>query len=84
MEFITRSRPGWDDPIKTIEHLSTQNEPNTDGETIAVQFNDDPSRVATLERWGKERDAWKDAELPVRAAMAVFDKFYALHGRMAA
>ena len=39
--------------------------------------------VAALDRWSAERDVWMDAELPARAAMAIFEKLYALHGRMA-
>jgi len=75
-------RPGWDDPQKAVEPLESRNERDPEGQTITVRFADDPARRTALEHWLKRRQTWKDAELPARAAMSVFDKLYALHGQM--
>ncbi len=75
-------RPGWDDPQKVVEPLESLNQRDPEGETFTVRFEDDPARRTVLEHWLKRRQTWKDAELPARAAMSVFDKLYALHGQM--
>jgi very-short-patch-repair endonuclease len=75
-------RPGWDDPHNVVQHLSSRNQQDADGTTITIQFNDDTARIAARERWCQQREAWKEAELPARATMAIFDKLYSLHGRM--
>ena len=75
-------RPGWDDPQKAVEPSQSQNERDPEGETITVRFEDDPARSRGLEHWLKKRQTWREAELPARAAMSVFDKLYGLHGQM--
>ncbi|MGD9858169.1 MAG: AAA domain-containing protein [Planctomycetaceae bacterium] len=75
-------QPGWDDPHKDVIRLESRNEYDSEGEVITVRFDDDPGRTDALERWLKNREAWRTAELPARDAMAVFDKLYGLHGRL--
>jgi very-short-patch-repair endonuclease len=71
---------GWDDPFKNADVVEAKNVLDANGETLTIRFADDPGRPTALAGWLKRRDDWKEAELPARAAMAVFDKLYALHG----
>ena len=75
-------RPGWDDPEKSVELAEGRNGQRSDGETVTVRFEDDPGCFTAFEAWLKKQRSWKEAELPARAAMSVFDKLYALHGRI--
>lgn len=83
-------RPDWDDPHKEAEHLESRDEPvhaseggnDGEGETVTVRFEDDPARVEAWRRWREERAAWREVELPARAAMTVFDRLHALHGQV--
>lgn len=47
------------------------------GEQV-LTFEDDPRRQQVLEAWQVRRDAWVEAELPARHAMAIFEKLYEL------
>jgi very-short-patch-repair endonuclease len=73
---------GWDDPFRNPEVSESRNISDANGETVTVRFADDPSWPTAFAGWIQKRDAWKEAELPARAAMVVFDKLYALHGTM--
>lgn len=73
---------GWDDPFRNADVSESRNISDANGETQTVGFADDPGRPTALAGWIQKRDAWKEAELPARAAMIVFDKLYALHGTM--
>src|SRR6266478_2243579 len=43
---------------------------------------DDPSRTTILEGWQLLRNEWLKTEKPARAAMKLFESFYALYGRV--
>ena len=73
---------GWDDPFRNAEVSESRNISDANGETLTVRFADDPGRPTALAGWIQKRDAWKEAELPARAALVVFDKLYALRGTM--
>jgi very-short-patch-repair endonuclease len=73
---------GWDDPTKPVKHVASRNSRDASGKTIIEEFNDDPARVEQFHKWQDVRNRWKEAELPARAAMGVFEKLYALHGTM--
>src|SRR6266481_5775198 len=67
---------GWDDPSNavTVEEALEESE--------NAKFVDDPARTASLERWKVLRDEWVKTEKPARAAMKIFESFYALYGRI--
>ena len=48
-----------------------------------VRFEDEPGRVAALDRWRVQHDAWAIAERPARAAFALYQRVYQLHGDLA-
>src|ERR1700730_466371 len=74
---------GWDDPSKGFMIQETTVEESESGaEPRVVKFADDPARVASLERWKNVRDEWVKTEKPARAAMKIFETFYALYGRI--
>jgi very-short-patch-repair endonuclease len=73
---------GWVDPSNTIAvHETPEESENSHGQTI-VKFADDPARTAALERWKVLREDWVKTEKPARAAMKIFETFYALYGRI--
>ena len=72
--------PGWDDPYRNAEVSESRNISDADGETLTVRFTDDLDRRTAFAGWIQKREAWKEAELPARAAMAIFDKLYVLRG----
>src|SRR5216683_2740509 len=73
---------GWDDPSKalTVEEALEESEKST--EPRIVTFANDPARPASLERWKLLRNEWVKTEKPARAAMKIFESFYALYGRI--
>jgi hypothetical protein len=73
---------GWDDPSSTCAVSPTLEEQVNRGERRVVNFADDPARIASLERWRLLRDEWVKTEKPARAAMKIFETFYALYGRI--
>ncbi|HEV7968091.1 MAG TPA: AAA domain-containing protein [Candidatus Acidoferrales bacterium] len=73
---------GWDDPSNTIAVEETPEESENHREQQIVKFADDPARTAALERWKLLRDDWMKTEKPARAAMKIFETFYALYGRI--
>ena len=76
-------QPGWDDPFRDVERLRTRNERDSNGDTVTLQFDSNSDRRFLFENWKTRREAWRVAELPARKAMELFDRFYALHGRLA-
>jgi hypothetical protein len=73
---------GWDDPRKEAKPYPTRNQVDPDGETVTVGFQDDPARPTALSQWLPKRAKWQAAENPARDAMAVFERLYALHGKL--
>jgi len=73
---------GWDDPANAVAVEETAEESENRREPRNVKFADDPARTAALERWKVLRDEWVKAEKPARAAMKIFETFYALYGRI--
>jgi very-short-patch-repair endonuclease len=73
---------GWDDPSKALIVEETLDESENGSRLIATKFADDPARTASLERWKLLRDEWAATEQPARAAMKIFESFYALYGRI--
>ena len=74
---------GWDDPSNALALKQTpggiresRRKPKT------VKFTDHPARTAILERWELLRNEWLKTEKPARAAMKLFESFYALYGRI--
>jgi very-short-patch-repair endonuclease len=73
---------GWDDPSNGVPVEVTLEESDNRTEPRTVKFADDPARAASLERWKSLRDEWVKTEKPARAAMKIFEAFYALYGRI--
>src|SRR5713101_2130379 len=73
---------GWDDPSNALTLKQTLEESENRGEPKTVKFTDDPSRATILERWQLLRNEWLKTEKPARAAMKLFESFYALYGRV--
>jgi len=73
---------GWDDPDNDARFQVSRNQADRHGETITVPFDDNPARPAAFSLWQQKREKWRVAERPARQAMAVFEKLYALHGKL--
>src|SRR5712692_5878500 len=73
---------GWDDPSNGFTVEETLEESGNGAEPRMVKFADDAARTASLERWKVLREEWVKTEKPARAAMKVFETFYALYGRI--
>jgi hypothetical protein len=73
---------GWDDPSNVVTVAETLKESENRAEPRIMKFADDPARTASLEPWMVLRDEWAEDEKPARAAMKIFETFYALHGRI--
>src|SRR6266849_26360 len=73
---------GWDDPSKALTVEETLEESEKSAEPRIVTFANDPARPASLERWKLLRNEWVKTEKPARAAMKIFESFYALYGRI--
>lgn len=76
-------RPGWHDYRGEVQVIPLLNTTDHEGSTVIVQFEDDPGRERLLSEWRGRRDKWVVAERPARAAFALFEKFYELHGQLA-
>jgi very-short-patch-repair endonuclease len=75
-------RDGWDDPASAFFVEETLRESANGLEPRVLKFRDDPARAASLEGWRLLRDQWVQTEKPARAAMKIFETFYALYGRI--
>src|SRR5260370_23994951 len=73
---------GWDDPESDARFHLSRNQVDRQGETITVPFDDNPARPAAFALWQQKREKWRLPEKPARQAMAVFEKLYALHGKL--
>src|SRR5713226_3584964 len=73
---------GWDDPSNALTLKQTLEGSENRAEPKTVKFTDDPSRATILERWQLLRNEWLKTEEPARAAMKLFESFYALYGRV--
>src|SRR5882762_148081 len=73
---------GWEDPSKELSVSASRNESDQEGETRIVNFTDEPSRMAALQRWRVAREEWTKSEKPARAAMKIFETLYSLYGRI--
>jgi very-short-patch-repair endonuclease len=73
---------GWDDPSNAVAVDETLEESEDNREQRIEKFADNPARTAALERWKLLRDEWMKTERPARAAMKIFEVFYALYGRI--
>jgi very-short-patch-repair endonuclease len=73
---------GWDDPSNAVAVEETLEESDNRAELRIAKFADDPARTASLERWKLLREEWLKTEKPARAAMKIFETFYALYGRI--
>jgi hypothetical protein len=81
-EIATWLEDGWDDPSNALAAKQTLEESEKSAEQRVVKFADDPARTASLERWKLLRNEWVKTEKPARAAMKIFESFYALFGRI--
>ena len=73
---------GWDNPSEEIAIRETQSDSDEAAGPRVTQFDEDKARVAALQRWKLERDAWAKTEQPARAAMKIFETLYTLYGRI--
>jgi very-short-patch-repair endonuclease len=73
---------GWQEPSGFVRVHETRNERDEHGQTVITRFDDDPTRRPALEHWQRTWDEWAINERPARAAMAMFERFYELHGRI--
>ncbi len=73
---------GWADPSNGFTLRQTPEEAENSAEPRIVTFASDPARPASLERWKLLRNEWVKTEKPARAAMKLFESFYALYGRI--
>lgn len=74
-------RDGWDDPNRDAQFVTSMNQ-IINGETVTIQFAEDPLRQESSRQWQHLRETWRQAELPARRAMAIFEKLYELHGKI--
>jgi very-short-patch-repair endonuclease len=81
-EIAAWLKDGWDDPLSACVVEETLEEPGNSAEPRIVKFADNPARTASLERWKLLRNEWVKTEKPARAAMKIFETFYALYGRI--
>ena len=73
---------GWDDPSHAFNVKQALEDSENGAEKNIVKFADDPARTAGMERWNLLRNEWAKTEKPARAAMKLFESFYALYGRI--
>src|SRR2546421_9356112 len=73
---------GWDDPSSELAIEESRRESEEAAGSVVARFEDEQGRVASLERWKAQRGEWAQKEKPARAAMKLFETFYALYGRI--
>jgi transcription elongation GreA/GreB family factor/very-short-patch-repair endonuclease/uncharacterized small protein (DUF1192 family) len=73
---------GWNSPDRKPEVAPEKTETLPNGSTRTIRFEDDPRRVEALAEYRQVHAAWAEAERPARAAMAVFEKLYALRAQI--
>ncbi len=73
----------WTDPATAPQLRDALNRPGVHGQPSRTEhLAEVPERAKALEAWFVNWRSWAEAERPARAAMAVFDRFYALYGRI--
>jgi very-short-patch-repair endonuclease len=75
-------KEGWDDPLSALVVEETLEESGNGAQLRTAKFADDRDRSESLERWRPLRNEWVKTEGPARAAMKIFETFYALYGRI--
>ncbi|HEX5830643.1 MAG TPA: AAA domain-containing protein, partial [Gemmatimonadaceae bacterium] len=80
LPWLERHAP--DDPDARPVMRQAHARVNEHGETIAEALGDDAARAAAAAHWLAAWEAWAEHERPARAAKLVFDRFYALLGRI--
>ncbi len=73
---------GWDNPFEEITIRDAQTESDGSGSSRVARFEEDKARATALQRWKLSREEWAKSERPARAAMKIFETFYALYGRI--
>jgi very-short-patch-repair endonuclease len=73
---------GWDEPAAEVHVRESVHDRDAQGLTVTAFFHDDPKRQAAMDRWRAQRDTWARAEKPSRAAMALFERLYAIRGQI--
>lgn len=79
-EIAERLLPGWDNIDGAVRVHPSRNEPDETGQSIIVQFEDDPRRPRLLSRWQEQRNEWVRNERPARDALKIFERLYELRG----
>jgi len=80
-ELVDWLEPGWDRFEPTPSPRGSRNR-FEEGETVTERFEDSPLRREAWNFWMERRQAWQDAERPVRAALEVFERLFELHSQL--
>lgn len=73
---------GWEKIEGDAAHLPARNKKDRQDQTITERFEDDPERIHAFSAWQSRRQAWQEAERPVREAVQVFSDFFKLQGQL--
>lgn len=73
---------GWEDPDKNAQHLEKLTAFDSEETPVEVHFDQDPTRLNDWNQWQSQRELWAESERPARAAMAVWERFFALHSQL--
>jgi len=73
---------GWDDPNAAPKARASRNESDANGQTVVVRFADDPRRNEALVAWKSLWNEWATQERPAREAARIYERLYALHGKL--
>lgn len=72
---------GWDNISNQPKALFAKNSIVKD-QTITESFDDSKERIALFDKWLGQREAWANAERPVREAIGLFSNFFTLYGQL--
>src|SRR5262249_55641113 len=80
-ELLPWLQPGWREPgdRAAIRPARTQ---SVAAGTLITRFDEDEFRPELFHEWSVQREAWRAFELPVRQAAALFERLFALRGRL--
>lgn len=73
---------GWNNPDKIARHQETMTTFDAQQTPIKIYFDEDPARLNDWNQWTAQRTLWAEVERPARAALAVWDRFFALHSQL--
>jgi very-short-patch-repair endonuclease len=73
---------GWDDPNKDARHSETVTTFVAQETPTKIHFNQDPARLNDWNKWQEQRSLWAEIECPARAALTVWNRFFALHSQL--